>query len=120
MRPDICMCESPRFDVDGFGRSFFGDACGFRVGVLDAAGNLVTWFGGYGNQDDPSMRDGEFGMRNGEAGSSRIPHPASRIPLGWVHAVAVGDQAVYIGDRLNGRVVRVKLGAAAEESAALP
>jgi hypothetical protein len=104
-KPNICQCESPRFDVDGFGRSFFGDACGFRVGVLDTGGNLICWFGSYGNQDSAGP-------------GSPIPTP--EIPIGWAHAVAVDDEAAFVGDRLNQRVVRVKLGCAAEASCALP
>jgi len=102
MKPDICACESPRFDVDKFGRSFFGDACGFRVGVLDSAGNLIRWFGDYGNQDSAGP-------------GSAISTPD--IPIGWVHAVAVDEYAgaCFIGDRLNQRVVRVKLGYEAEQ-----
>ncbi|MBC8871808.1 MAG: SMP-30/gluconolactonase/LRE family protein [Planctomycetes bacterium] len=92
--PDVCLCESPRFDVDGFGRSFFPDACRFRVGVIDTAGNEICWFGSYGNQDSAGRE-------------SAIPTPD--IPLYWPQAVAVGDDAVYIGDRLNRRVVRVNL-----------
>jgi len=104
MKPNICACESPRFDVDGFGRSFFGDACGFRVGVLDSAGNLIKWFGDYGNQDSAGPK-------------SAIPVPA--IPIGWVHGVAVDDEACFIGDRLNQRVIRVKLGYDAEAECAI-
>jgi hypothetical protein len=88
------LCESPRFDVDGFGRSFFPDACQFRVGVIDTAGNEICWFGSYGNQDSAGP-------------NSDIPTPD--IPLYWPQAVAVGDDALYIGDRLNRRIVRVKL-----------
>ena len=101
--PDICQCESPRFDVDGFGRSFYPDAGRFRVGVLDTNGNELCAFGSYGNQDSAG------------AGS---PVPVPEIPLCWVQAVAVGDEAAYVGDRLNRRVVRVKLGYA--ESAVVP
>jgi hypothetical protein len=97
--PDICLCESPRFDVDGFGRSFFPDAGRFRVGVIDTAGNEVAWLGAYGNQDSAG------------AGSS-LSTPA--IPLLWPYAVAVGDDAIYVGDRLNRRVLRVNLKYAAE------
>jgi len=102
--PDTCLCESPRFDVDDFGRSFFPDACRFRVGVIDTAGNEVCWFGSYGNQDSAGP-------------GSAIPVPA--IALCWPHAVAVGDEAVYVGDRLNRRVVRVKLTYAAEATCAV-
>lgn len=95
LRPDICLCESPRFDVDGFGRSFYPDALRFRVGVLDTAGNTICTFGSYGNQDS-------YGTNS--------PVPTPEIPLAWVQAVAVSDEAAYVGDRLNKRVVRVKLG----------
>jgi hypothetical protein len=90
--PDVCLCESPRFDVDDFGRSFFADVAQFRVGVLDTNGNLITWFGTYGNQDSAG--------------------PA--VALGWPHAVALGEEAVYVGDRLNRRIVAVKLNCAAQ------
>src|SRR6185436_15254345 len=95
--PDICLCESSRFDVDGFGRSFFPDAGQFRVGMLDTNGNLIGWFGTYGNPD--------------AAGAG--------IPFWWPHAVTVGDKAVFIADRLNRRIVRVELGYRAEESVAI-
>lgn len=103
--PDICLCESPRFDVDGFGRSFYPDAGRFRVGVLDTAGNAICTFGGYGNQDSAG------------AGSA-VPVPA--IPFCWVQCVAVGDEAAYVGDRLNRRVVRVKLEHAAAATCPIP
>jgi hypothetical protein len=98
--PDICLCESPRFDVDGYGRSFFPDAGRFRVGVLDTNGNEICFFGSYGNPD------------SGGAGS-KIPQPA--IPLQWPYAIAVGDDVVFVGDRLNRRVVKLKLEYAAEK-----
>jgi hypothetical protein len=100
-----CRCESMGLDVDGFGRSFFCDAGRFRVGVLDTAGNELGWIGGYGNQD------------SGGPGSA-IPKP--EIAFVWPQAVAVDDQAVYVGDRLNRRIVRVKLGYAAELSCHVP
>jgi hypothetical protein len=99
--PDICLCESPRFDVDGFGRSFFPDAGRFRVGVIDTGGNELCWFGSYGNQDSAGPK-------------SKVPTP--EVPLCWPHAVAVGDEAAYVGDRLNRRVVRVRITYAAEET----
>jgi hypothetical protein len=97
--PDVCLCESPRFDVDDYGRSFFPDVCRFRIGVIDSAGNEICFFGSYGNQDSA-----------GPDSAIRVPE----IAVCWPHAVAAGDEAVYIGDRLNRRVVRVKLGYAAE------
>ena len=90
----ICGCELPGIDVDGFGRCFYGDTGRFRVGVLDTAGNEICTFGTYGNQD------------------SAGPAPA----FAWPQAVAVGDGCAYVGDRINRRIVRVKLSAAAEET----
>ena len=103
--PDICLCESTRFDVDGYGRSFYPDAGRFRVGVLDTNGNHLGSFGSYGNQDSAGPQ-------------SRIPTPA--IPLWWPQSVCVTDGYVFIGDRLNCRVVRVRLDYAATETVALP
>jgi len=103
--PDICQCESPRFDVDGFGRSFYPDAARFRVGVLDTNGNEICTFGGYGNQDSSGP-------------GSLVPAP--EIPFCWVQAIAVGDEAAYVGDRLNQRIVRIKLTYQAEADAGSP
>jgi sugar lactone lactonase YvrE len=98
-----CACQSSRFDVDGFGRVFYPDAGRFRVWVMDTAANQIAHFGSYGNVDSGGPK-------------SRIPGPD--IPLAWPQAVAVDDAggAVYVGDRLNRRVVRVKLNYAAEET----
>jgi hypothetical protein len=120
--PDICLCESPRFDVDGFGRSFFPDAGRFQVGIIDTGGNEIGWFGAYGNQD--SLGAGKAFSPTADNPQSATSNPRSggghpEIPLCWPQAVAVGDEAVYVGDRLNRRVVRVKLDYAAEETCAV-
>jgi hypothetical protein len=94
----ICGCELPGIDVDGFGRCFYGDTGRFRVGVLDTAGNEVCTFGTYGNQDSVG------------------PAPA----FAWPQAVAVGDGVAYVGDRLNRRIVRVRLSAATEATCPAP
>ncbi len=97
--PDTCLCESARFDVDGFGRCFFPDALRFRVGMLDTAGNVIGHFGGYGNADSAGP-------------GSKIPTPA--VPLAWPDNIAVGNGRVFVGDRLNKRVLAVKLTHVAE------
>jgi DNA-binding beta-propeller fold protein YncE len=102
--PDTCLCESPRFDVDEFGRSFFPDVGRFQVGVLDTAGNELCRFGGYGNSDSAGP-------------GSRVPLPD--IPLCWADNVAAGNGHVYIGDRLNRRVVAVRLEYADEKTCGL-
>jgi hypothetical protein len=38
----------------------------------------------------------------------------------WPYCIAVGDGAVFVGDRVNHRVARVKLASLAEETRALP
>jgi DNA-binding beta-propeller fold protein YncE len=97
--PDTCLCESSRFDVDGWGRSFFPDTARFKVGVLDTAGNLICRFGDYGNVDD---------MGGAEA--------KPQIPLMWSDQIAVGAGVVYCGDRYNNRVVAVELKYAASKT----
>jgi hypothetical protein len=72
--------------------------------VIDTGGNEICWFGSYGNQDSAGPK-------------SRIPAP--EIPLCWPQAVAVGDEAVYVGDRLNRRVVRVKIGYPTDQTCTL-
>jgi hypothetical protein len=99
--PDVCFCESPRFDVDRYARVFYPDAGRFRVGVLDTGGNEICTFGAYGNPDSAGPK-------------SAIPTPD--IPLFWPYMIEADDGAVYIGDRLNRRVVEVKLEHAAEET----
>ncbi|HOX08315.1 MAG TPA: SMP-30/gluconolactonase/LRE family protein [Planctomycetota bacterium] len=101
MYPDTCLCEAGQFDVDEYGRSFFSDALRFRVGMLDTGGNLIGWFGEYGNVDSAGPK-------------SKVPAPA--IPVLWPENIAAGNGMVYVGDRINRRVVAVKLGHAAEES----
>jgi DNA-binding beta-propeller fold protein YncE len=101
-----CSCQSSRIDVDGFGRVFFPDAGRFRIWVLDTDGNEICWFGSYGNVDSAGPE-------------SSIPKPD--IPLAWPQAVAADAEGnVYVGDRINRRVVKVKLNYAAEETCALP
>jgi hypothetical protein len=90
------------FDVDGFGRSFFADAARCRVGVLDTNGNAIRWFGRYGNAD------------------SCAPGGGPEIGFCWPQAVAVGDHAAYVSDRLNRRIVAVKLGYAKEAAVPIP
>ncbi len=81
----VCLCEHANIDVDGFGRVFYPDAGRAQVGVLDTAGNRLGTFGTYGNPDS----DG--------------------LSFWWPQAVAVDHEAVYVGDRLNRRIVAARL-----------
>jgi hypothetical protein len=100
-----CMCEGSGFDVDPFGRVFFPNLGQFRVEVIDTNNNPITTFGKYGNED---------------SGGSAAKVPKPEIPLAWPSYVAVSDRWAYVADTVNRRVVRVKLGAAAEASCAVP
>jgi len=100
----VCMCEGTGFDVDPFGRVFFPNLCQFRIEVVDANNNLITTFGKYGNQDSGGK-------------DARVKTPD--IPLAWPTYVAVSDTHAYVNDTIGMRVVRVKLGAQAEETCEL-
>jgi hypothetical protein len=100
-----CMCEASGFDVDPFGRVFFPNLGQFRVEVVDTNNNPITTFGKYGNEDSGGP-------------SARIKKPD--IPLAWPVYVAVSDRWAYVADTVNRRVVRVKLGAVAEETCTVP
>ncbi len=93
-----CACTKPRFDVDGFGRLYIPNAITFSVSVRDNADNEIASFGSYGNYD--------------AAGPE--------IPLGWPVTAGASDRAIYVGDALNHRVVRVDKRFALEASVDLP
>jgi hypothetical protein len=101
---DACNCQSARFDVDDYGRSFFPDAGRFRVGVLDTNGNEIAFFGQYGNRDCGGK-------------GSLIPDP--EIAFAYPYTVAASRTHVFVGDLLNNRIAKLKLAYAAEESAAV-
>jgi hypothetical protein len=102
-----CMCEGGGFGVDGWGRVFFPNLGQFRVEIVDTAGNPITTFGKYGNQDD-------FRARNKTSGGAR-----SAVPLAWPLTVTVSDTHVYVADTHSRRVARVKLDYAAEGTCAV-
>ena len=89
-----CTCFTSRFDLDGFDRLFVPDAARFSVRVLDSAGNELCRIGGYGNADSAGP-------------GSKVPRP--EIAFAWPAYVAVTDQALYVSDIVNRRVLRAKL-----------
>jgi hypothetical protein len=96
-----CMCEGSGFDVDPFGRVFFPNLGQFRVEVIDTNNNPITTFGKYGNEDSGGP-------------NAKVKKPD--IPLAWPSYVAVSDRYAYVADTVNRRVVRVKLGASADDT----
>jgi hypothetical protein len=89
-----CVCYHPRFEVDEYGRIFMPDAMRFRVSVIDNNKNSIINFGSYGNVDQTGP-------------GSRIPSP--EIPLCLPRIVRKVNNAVYIADAANERIVKVKL-----------
>jgi hypothetical protein len=77
-----CVCEVAAFDVDRHGRACVPNAAAKYVVALDAAGNLLARFGQYGNLDTRGLRS----------------------PT----AVGLSDEAIYISDRTNRRVLRAR------------
>jgi sugar lactone lactonase YvrE len=89
-----CTCLSARFGIDGFSRIFIPDAAACSVRVIDANANPLTRFGSYGNMDSQGPK-------------STVPVP--EIAFAWPQYIAVSNEAVYISDVINRRIVRVNL-----------
>ncbi|MBL8028836.1 MAG: T9SS type A sorting domain-containing protein [Fibrobacteres bacterium] len=84
-----CVCRSPRFDVDPYGRIFTPHGAASRITVADNAGNTIIAFGKYGNTDN------------------RLNE--SDVPLAWPIAVAATEDYIYINDWVNSRLARVNM-----------
>jgi len=124
-----CVCGNSRFDLDGFERAFVPALQSYSVNVLDAAGNLVLRIGGYGNRDSRGKNSPVVDPKTGLLRPSRPDDPKDLRPpkelaeaIGFRMApyVAVTDEALYVEDMGNTRVVRAALGYHAEETAAMP
>jgi hypothetical protein len=123
-----CHCTATDFDVDDFGRTFHPDQGRFRVVVLDTAGNEITAFGGYGNQDscgpDSYVLDpeGKFlrPRKKDDPATLASPLAGPEIALAWNVGLSVSDRYAYLADALNRRVLRARLGYAAEARADVP
>jgi hypothetical protein len=92
-RSDGCVCQTPRFDVDDYGRLYLPNALTCSVSIVDNAGNEILRFGGYGNHDSAGPK-------------SAVPAPA--IPLAYPVAAQVSFKHIYVADSANRRVVRVE------------
>jgi hypothetical protein len=89
-----CVCGGGRFDLDEFDRVFVPDALRSRVTVLDSEGNVLAHLGTRGNQDSAGP---ELGLAE----------------PGWLAAAA---DRLYVADGSACRIVKVRLGYAAEAS----
>jgi hypothetical protein len=69
--------------------------------VIDNAGNEILRFGTYGNRDSMGGLKGDL-------------VPTKDIPLGWPNSVDATDDYIYVGDVINGRLLRIAKTFAAE------
>jgi hypothetical protein len=123
-----CQCPHSLFSMDGFERLFLPAAHKCAVDILDANGNVIVSVGKYGNRDcrgeDSPVRDpktGELRPRR-EDDPEDIESPLADLGITFMHPnyTTVDDEALYVNDMGNARIVRAKLAYAAEESASLP
>jgi hypothetical protein len=106
-----CHCSGSGFDIDEFGRVFYPNMGQFRVEMVDTDNNWIGTFGRYGNVDDSE--------KAWEKAKSGTETPRTDVPLCWPTYVAVSDKYAYVQDVMNQRIVRLKLGYAAEKSCAV-
>ncbi len=91
-------CAGTVFDLDEHSRMYVPDAGRESVVVLDSAGNEV-------------LRVKKTVVAEGKGKAFQV---------GWPHRVACTRKAIYFGEGLNRRVMRVALGYAAEAACELP
>lgn len=82
-----CVCRTPRFDVDPYGRIYGTHTVAGQVSVADNAGNVLLSFGEYGNVD------------------SRGPD----VAMIWPTGIAATDKFLYVNDLVNGRLLRLNM-----------
>jgi hypothetical protein len=123
-----CRCWKSVFDLDRFERSFVPASQTCTVNVLDANGNIVVRLGGYGNPDSrgkdspvPDPKTGEYRPRRADDPPDlKSPLAVPEIACAEPAFVAVTDEAMYVHDRGNERIVRAALRYQAEETVPLP
>jgi hypothetical protein len=93
-----CVCRSPRFELDAYGRLFMPHGATGQVTVADNAGNTILTFGQYGNTDS----------RGGLSGPGRLI-TAPDIPLAWPIAAAATEDYIFVNDWVNERLARVQM-----------
>jgi hypothetical protein len=97
-----CSCAHVRWEMDDYPRLWLPALHLHSVVVLDGNGNLITRVGRYGNIDDDRKSKGEG------------------LPLIFPRCVGASDEAVYIADTTNYRLIRARLVYRASEQAAVP
>jgi sugar lactone lactonase YvrE len=100
-----CGCQTPRFDVDDYGRLYIPDAHLCMVRVLDNEGNEILRFGRYANFD---------------GAATAAEDKAWGIPTAYPVAAKATGKHIYVADSANRRVLRVDPVWAAEATCPVP
>jgi hypothetical protein len=100
-----CTCNHVRHDMDLWARCWVPVNPLYSVIVLDANANRIARLGRYGNTDDT-----EQDLKKGGDG----------IRLCWPRSVAASDNALYVVDTGNRRILKAALSYVTEETVALP
>jgi len=97
-----CVCRTPRFDLDSYGRLLMPNCMTNSVTILDNAGNKVLEFGKYGNFDSLYMNP------NTDAGKQKKPTVAvPEIPMAWPTCAGFSENSIYVLDTYARRVIRL-------------
>lgn len=124
-----CVCANGRFNMDFYDRVWVPVQIRSSVTALDANGNVIARIGRYGNYDSRGKDSPVADPKTGQLRPRRADDPATLAPpkelsegVGLCHAsfVAASDEALYIADAGNQRVIRAKFTYKAEETAPVP
>jgi hypothetical protein len=123
-----CTCHRSTLSLDLFERVFVPAAQTCTVNVLDANGNIVLRIGAYGNADCrgkdspvPDPKTGELRPRR-EGDPEDLKSPLAEPDIAFIDPTytAVTDEALYVLDRANERIVRAGLAYTTEETLDIP
>ncbi len=126
-----CICTGLNFDTDEHDRIWAPDYIRALVLVLDANGNKIARFGGYGNLDSRGPNDsavldpqtGRFRPRSPDDPDTLVsPMAGTEIPMVRPEGIAVSSdrRALYLLDAQLKRVLRLTMTYAVEQEAPVP
>jgi hypothetical protein len=123
-----CTCSRGQFSLDAYERVFLPAAHKCVVDVLDANSNVILTIGSYGNADCRGKDSPVVDPKTGELRPRRPDDPPGlKSPLADLgitflmpNFTAVEDEALYVNDLGNERIVRVRLEYGVEKIVSLP
>jgi hypothetical protein len=123
-----CTCSRSQFSLDAYERVFLPAAHKCAVDVLDANGNVIVTIGSYGNADCRGEDSPVVDPKTGELRPRRPDDPPGlKSPLADLgitflmpNFTTVEDEALYVNDLGNERIVRVRLEYEVEKIVSLP